>query len=64
MDPAQTVSTYYLTVDEIMVTYGVTRSYVYKMASERKWRKYRDEERRTHYRCEDVGVTLRGKAAA
>lgn len=54
------MTAYYLTADEIMTVYNVSRSYVYRMASERQWRRYRDAQRVVHYRVEDVGDTLRG----
>ncbi len=55
----------YATVEEIMATYGVTRAYVYKMASKgtpegRRWGRYRHPDGGVRYRREDVDDTLRG----
>lgn len=51
---------YGLTVEDVMGVYNVTRAYVYKMASKRHWRRYRDDDNRLHYVAQDVGDTLRG----
>lgn len=50
----------YTTVADIMRIYGVTRGYVYRMASERHWGRYRHPDGTVRYRREDVADTLRG----
>lgn len=55
----------YSSVEEIMKIYGVTRAYVYRMASKRmadgrKWGRYRHPDGGVRYRREDVDATLRG----
>ena len=53
----------YATVDEVMHVYGVTRAYVYKMAHEHGWGRYRHPDGKIRYRREDASKTLAGGAA-
>jgi len=53
----------YATAEEIMNRYGVTRAYVYKMAHERRWGRYRHPEGGVRYRLEHVDDTLSDGAA-
>lgn len=49
----------YWTVEAIMRLYGVRRSYVYKLASKKKWRRYKHPDGTTRYWAENVHDTLR-----
>lgn len=53
----------YGTVEQIMKRYGVSRAYVYKMASARRWGRYRHPEGGVRYRLEDADDTLSDGAA-
>jgi hypothetical protein len=48
----------WLTVDEIAQRYTVKRSYAYRLACLRGWRRRRDRDRRVRYCDEDVEATL------
>ncbi len=62
--PGRGVTGYgYATVDEVMAIYGVSRQYVYKMAHEAEWGRYRHPDGRVRYRREDAAKTLSGGAA-
>lgn len=48
----------YATVDEVMQVYGVSRSFVYKKASQEKWGRYRRPDGTVRYRRDQVAKTL------
>lgn len=52
----------YATVGEIMQVYGVSRGYVYRLACERKWGRYRHPDGGVRYRREQVDEVLGGSA--
>lgn len=47
----------YMTADEVVQIYRWSRSYVYKLAHERGWRRYRGRDRRMRYHRGDVDDT-------
>lgn len=51
----------YATVDEIMHVYGVSRSYIYRLACQRKWGRYRHPDGGIRYRRDHVHETLGGR---
>jgi hypothetical protein len=52
-----------MTVQAVISIYCVRKSYVYRMASEHHWRRYRHPDGGVRYRWEDVDDTLSGGAA-
>lgn len=49
---------YALTVEDVMMIYGMSRTAVYVTASRARWRRFRDERNRVCYHVDDVGRTL------
>jgi hypothetical protein len=52
----------WLTVEEIADRFGIKKSYAYRLASLRGWRRRRGPDRRVRYSAADVAATLSRRA--